>query len=644
MRAACLLLFLVFLFHCRPAAAQLASTPDGPRQPRILLLLDGSSSMLNPWGKDLKRFTAAAKIISSLMDSIYAVNNGVEFGLRVYGHQTPAQNNDCYDTRREVMFSKNNATQMALRLASIQPLGVSPIAYALKEAADNDLEDEVRNAYSIILITDGGESCGGDICNVVATLIQRKIYFKPYILSLVDYAPLRTQYACLGKYLQVANDGDILPAIDTIVADYRPLLTMPAMRATATMASATPKPDFHTVDIPAWIPQPSGISYVPVSVAGESKLSENPHYVPLLHTISVSRPTVPRLPPEPVVAIVPVHTEPPVVKTTPPVTKPVTPVATPTPPVIKATPVAKTTPPVIKTPAVKPTPPHGDTVGASVSIMQLPPVKTTPLPVKPAAPKKEAEIVVSTEDAKETSVDIYFTDGHGKFFKSTPELEFADDATGKTVKKFYRTVNELGNPDAQILPGGVYTMYLSGRARKLKSHVTILANKKNKILITVGNGSIKFVYEDAPDRPVTEFAAQVSMILQAGPKVTQHCDVELEYPPADYRAAINTLPVLHKDVPVDFDLTYTVSIPQPGFLQVTNGNPLGKVTLYYQLGDRFAPFYSINVTGNVDAQKVRLQPGAYEVHWFKNPNMPYASETVLRFYIKSNSLTQIRLQ
>ena len=127
-RAACL---LVSLLLCSVVVNGQRTTYDGPRQPRILLLLDGSSSMLQPWNNTI-RFKAAAKVVSALMDSIYAVNRGVEFGLRVYGHQSPAQDNDCFDSRMEVMFSKNNATQMDLRLASLRPFGVSPIAYSLR--------------------------------------------------------------------------------------------------------------------------------------------------------------------------------------------------------------------------------------------------------------------------------------------------------------------------------------------------------------------------------------------------------------------------------------------------------------------------------------------------------------------------------
>src|SRR5215217_5027280 len=139
-------LFFIFLLVCSFAevSAQLPKTPDGFKQPRILILMDGSSSMLSQWDNKMPRFKAAAKLVTAVMDSIYKVNNKVEFGLRVYGHQYPAQENNCFDTRREVMFSKDNYTQMALRMESMKPSGVSPMAYALKIAAAEDLDDEYR--------------------------------------------------------------------------------------------------------------------------------------------------------------------------------------------------------------------------------------------------------------------------------------------------------------------------------------------------------------------------------------------------------------------------------------------------------------------------------------------------------------------
>ena len=265
-------LFLVFflLIAGNFARAQAPRTNDGLKQPRILILLDGSSSMLQPWGQGEQRFAAAGKIVLSLMDSLYHINGAVEFALRVYGHEHPAQEQFCYDSRLEVNFSKDNYTQMQLRLASLRPRGVSPIAWSLQQAAENDLTNDLRNAYSIILITDGGESCNGDICKIVSSLLAKKIFFKPYILSLVESPVLKDQYNCLGNYLQVAKEGDIGPAIHNIAELYRPMLTLPQMAIKPMqMLPVTPPPP---KPIPAQKPDATAVAVIPKWIGEKANL------------------------------------------------------------------------------------------------------------------------------------------------------------------------------------------------------------------------------------------------------------------------------------------------------------------------------------------------------------------------------------
>jgi Ca-activated chloride channel family protein len=110
-------------------------------QSRILILLDESSSMINTWPSGKPKYRAADELILSLMDSVYALNNQVEFSLRVFGHQYTTMEHNCFDTKNEVAFGKDNRIQMDLRLTDIHPLGVTPIAYALSQAAENDLID-----------------------------------------------------------------------------------------------------------------------------------------------------------------------------------------------------------------------------------------------------------------------------------------------------------------------------------------------------------------------------------------------------------------------------------------------------------------------------------------------------------------------
>jgi|GEM_PF-2645792 len=144
---------------------------DSLKGRRVLFLLDGSSSMSVPYANGQTRFQKAAATILSIMDSISAKEKNVEFALRVYGHQHPAQEKNCFDSKMEVPFSKDNRAQMELRLESLKPIGISPLTFSLRQISENDLAGEFQ--YSIIIIADGGESCGGNICVAAEGLKQK---------------------------------------------------------------------------------------------------------------------------------------------------------------------------------------------------------------------------------------------------------------------------------------------------------------------------------------------------------------------------------------------------------------------------------------------------------------------------------------
>ncbi len=677
MRSFCLL--LIFILLISSIVSVKAQNVTDVKQPRILILLDESASMVNKWYGDKERYRAADQIILNLMDSIYKVNDQVEFSLRAFGHQHGVPQNDCYDTKNEVMFSKDNYTQMSLRLSDLHPLGVTPIAYSLKEAAENDLMDEQNYSYSIILITDGGESCGGDICEIVRTLIAKKIYFKPYIVSLVDYAPLKTEYACLGDYLQVTKEGDIPTAVGTIVESYRPAL---AYAKTNPVVIKTPprkeEPIATTVEIPKPIikKEPEATPIKPVTTTQPiSNPVENhapPPSPPTRHTIQVD---IPRADTQPVIEpIKPVTTSETIAVTKTPVDVPHTVKVTPPPPPLPKEDVVNINTytairtfsefyetPTLSTKKVPEVTFPPITEEKPVAVVPPPP-KPTIKPTKPAKPtvhktpakivtdqpkqtEKEVTFTEETEDAKETTLEVYFTDGHGKFYSTTPQVLLIDPNSKKTVQQFWRTVDASSNPDPQHIPAGNYDLTVTGKADLLMHNVVVHENKKNKILVKVSNGTLKFEYEDHPDRPVSEYFALVTQRAMAGGiSVKQKCTAELEYEAGDYHITVNTMPKSEYYVPLDFEIQTIIFVPEPGYIQFTNTNKVGKVSLYCVLGDEYLQFYSMNVSGFPESQKLELKPGLYQAHFIKNPNLPLQSETVVPFQIKSNQITQVELQ
>ena len=642
---------LLCVFVTGTSTAQLAGEY---MQSRILILLDESSSMTLPWGGGKEKYKAATDLIMRLIDSVYAVNPQVQFGLRVFGHQHTVPENDCYDTRNEVAFSTDNRSQMYLRLLDIRPLGVTPIAYSLKEAANKDILDEEHHAYSIILITDGGESCGGDLCEVMKTLIKSKVFFKPYVVSLENDPSLKAVYSCMGDFLQVTKDAEMPGAVMTIVNAFRPLIKISKVDYNEIAARA---PSVMKVNTPPakkpWAPPPSD----KLSTITESGLT----------VIRIPRPQVELKPVDPGIKLPQVK-----IDTLPARPKSVAndvplaqlrsfntkatvvrlesvEVTTKLPAVKIDTPVAPRDEKIAK---LKPVAPKQFNVIFVIEDRTYPYKQVPPLPAVKAekAPPPEIakkppvqEVKVETVEDNQTSVEVYFTNGAGKFYPTTPQVMLIDPSTKQVVKKFYRTVDPVGNPDPQTgIPPGTYQLTFNDNPGFVMNNIKVELNKKNKFFVTVPPISLYFYYIDAPNRPVNEFTAIVTERNKAQGRVQQQKGTEkIKYESGNYHVEINTFPLLIKNIDLDI-MDSGIGIPQPGFAKFVSDGKVRSVRLYQRLGDKFLQFYTLDLN-DPRSQHLQIQPGEYQVHYPKGPGQPATSEYVKLFRIKATEVTQIDL-
>jgi len=641
-------------------------------QSRILILLDESSSMVQSWADGKEKYKAADELILKLMDSVYAVNSQVEISLRVFGHQSTVQENNCYDTKMEVAYAKDNRVQMALRLADIHPLGVTPIAYALQQAADHDLDDPVHHVYSIILITDGGESCGGDICAVMKKLSKERIFFKPYIVSLENDPTLKTTYACMGDYLQVTSERQIPAAVSTIVEAFRPALKINADQYQEVQDVAASAPSVLKVNTPPIPGRPAARTWkkpaaelfaqiepvrlnkiaIPAPVAKKVIPFETNITLPAIqHTtarVSEIQPAglkkfnAPAPAREKVKTVDPAPLPPLVIELPPPAPKPEK--------------VAKVTPAGLKKFNVIYV--IEDHTLPLIGIPPLPPVKIDPSLVSPKLPKplptahKPIKYDVKAEDNTETTVEIYFTNGHGKFYTTMPQVLLTEPATGGIVKKFYRTVDADGNPDPQVdIPPGNYDLAFTAKHNLVIHNIEVQKNKKNKITVTVNMTSLSFAYIDArntdnlSDRPVTEFTAVVTERDKAQGRVqVQRCTDAVEYEPGNYHIEINTFPKEIRNVDLDFDDVSVIRIAQPGFAKFTAADPkIRYITLYQRLGDKFLSFHTLDLNDPASGH-LSMQPGEYQAHYQKGPGQSSASEQVVPFLVKATAETEVTIK
>lgn len=608
--------------------SQLSLAQDKEKNPRILLLVDGSSSMMKDWTAGNIRFEAAAKIIDKLIDSVYSVNPNVEFALRVYGHEHPTSENNCYDTKLEVMFSKDNYTQMLLRMAALRPLGVSPIAYSLQQAAEYDMKNLKENKYSLILITDGGESCDGDICTVAEELLRKKIDFKPYILSLVDYAPLKSQYDCLGDYLLVTGPDKIDPVVGKIVESYRKSFIQPTatVKLIETVKAAPPsalkvKTPEYSLPVVKEDPKPSP---EPVVKKEEPKPVVNTPPPPPVKTskIQVYDATTPR-PKENVTTLTPSDGAKPLPQRYASrsfSTKEVKEYTPPTPEVEKRA----------AEPVYKPMP------TATLKENNVPP------PTQPKIDPATIEVTVKREETKETTLLVYLWDGKGKYYETAPEIVLLDPKTNKPVHKFVRTVDAYGQPRPQTVPGGRYNVMFT-KKEGLMFEIVVDPNRETTVKLPVPRSSLYFYYEGNPNRPVKEFAARVNQFMARRQVTKQYCTETLLYEPETYHLAVNTNPVIERYVDIGVGENVGIAIEEPGKVVVNNPNGYRNVQYYYQHGDRYDNFIPLNITGDMLIREFLIQPGRYKVAYVTTPHIPNSKPVVKPFIIKSNVITEITL-
>jgi hypothetical protein len=122
----------------------------------VEIVVDASGSMWGRMGGEPKM--AVAKEI--LRDVSYWFPEDLDLALRAYGSTSPSDNKDCADSTLLVAFGEENREPIRQAIAGLRPLGQTPIAYAMNQAARDF--GTLQNERALVLVTDGIESCGGD--------------------------------------------------------------------------------------------------------------------------------------------------------------------------------------------------------------------------------------------------------------------------------------------------------------------------------------------------------------------------------------------------------------------------------------------------------------------------------------------------
>ncbi len=196
----------------------------------IVFIYDASGSMMGRIQGKTKMEIASAvlsKAVNDLED-----NQGI--GLVAYGHR---KKEDCKDVEFLVPLEKGTKTDVYQSLKTITPLGSTPLAYSALQVIEQLRKTKIK--ATIILLTDGIESCGGNICDVIRAAKKEGIDFKLHIIGFGLKEGETEQLKCAaeageGEYYDAADAdglGDVLTAAtNTTVDDSTGNLTLYAVK------------------------------------------------------------------------------------------------------------------------------------------------------------------------------------------------------------------------------------------------------------------------------------------------------------------------------------------------------------------------------------------------------------------------------
>ncbi|MGD9612588.1 MAG: VWA domain-containing protein [Kiritimatiellia bacterium] len=180
--------------------------------PEAMFVLDASGSMQGAAGAETKM--AAAQAV--LAQVVPAVAPEVKIGLAAYGHRRP---DDCTDI--EILVPPGNEDRAAVlaRIAAMQPKGMTPISAAVTQVADLLKGKDAET--TVVLVSDGQETCGGDPCAVVKALKAAGVKFVLHVVGFDVTEADKAQLECIaaaggGKYFGAADAAALLAALQAV--------------------------------------------------------------------------------------------------------------------------------------------------------------------------------------------------------------------------------------------------------------------------------------------------------------------------------------------------------------------------------------------------------------------------------------------
>jgi Ca-activated chloride channel homolog len=179
-----------------------------------ILIMDASGSMWGQVDKETK-IIAAKSALNSIIDKW---PKGSKLGLMAYGHRTKG---DCKDIEMLVPLGDMDKDALKASASKLQPRGKTPISASIMQAAEAIRSNE--NGSTIVLVSDGIETCNADPCAVASELKKADVKLVAHVIGFdIGNSAAKAQLSCIaentgGIYFDANDAAGLTKALETTV-------------------------------------------------------------------------------------------------------------------------------------------------------------------------------------------------------------------------------------------------------------------------------------------------------------------------------------------------------------------------------------------------------------------------------------------
>ena len=189
-----------------------------------LIIIDASGSMRARVDNMVKMDMAK----DVLCDYIGTLPQNMNVGLIAYGHRSK---DDCNDVEYIVPLGKNNRDALVEKIIALKPMGKTPITLSLDKAVA--ILDKVSGENSIVLVSDGKESCDAEPCALIEKYKAQGKSFVSHVIGFDVNVRDRKELECIaaagkGKYYPADNLKGFKVALENVSKPQPALVVAPA--------------------------------------------------------------------------------------------------------------------------------------------------------------------------------------------------------------------------------------------------------------------------------------------------------------------------------------------------------------------------------------------------------------------------------